>query len=146
LLPNGDTYEGEYLNGKRQGKGIQRSYKLPYSLGLYTFKNGRNWYEGDWNNNKKHGVGKFVYSDGSSYEGEWDDDKRHGNGTFIYANRDSYKGDWRNNLKHGQGTYTYSTGVQVIHNLINHIHDSVLWRMEARIVARKSRLVTKQWS
>ena len=48
-------------NGKRRG------------FGLKIFKNGDR-YEGEWDNDKANGKGKFWHADGDYYEGEWKDD------------------------------------------------------------------------
>eukprot|EP00128_Syssomonas_multiformis_P008024 Colp12_sorted_trinity150504_noHs@16594 len=95
VLPNGDMYEGEYINGLREGKGT------------YKFKNGAR-YIGEYKEGKKHGNGVLVYPDGSKYEGTWIADQRTGYGTYYYVNGDTYEGEWEGGLKHGQGTYTYS--------------------------------------
>ena len=49
ILPNGDTYEGEYDHGKRHG------------YGTYRFKNGAK-YVGDYVNGKKHGQGELTHA------------------------------------------------------------------------------------
>ena len=87
-------------------------------------------YEGNYKHGKKHGLGKYVSSDGCVYSGEWLDDKKHGMGKMHFANgnvyegnfRDgriegqgtktlvdggAYKGDWKNGKPHGQGTQTF---------------------------------------
>ena len=46
--PNGDKYEGPFVNGVREGKG------------KYTYAN-QDYYEGEFVNNLKHGIGKLVY-------------------------------------------------------------------------------------
>ncbi|XP_041127784.1 radial spoke head 1 homolog [Polyodon spathula] len=95
VLPNGDTYEGQYENGKRNGQGT------------YRFKNGA-CYIGEYYMNKKHGQGTFYYPDGSKYEGGWVDDQRFGHGVYTYINNDMYDGEWMNHQRHGQGVYTYA--------------------------------------
>ncbi|CAL8067975.1 unnamed protein product [Calicophoron daubneyi] len=94
ILPNGDSYEGMYENGKRHGEGI------------YKFKNGAR-YDGHYQENRKHGLGTFYYPDGSIYEGMWTDGLRNGRGKYTYINGDVYEGEWRDHLRHGQGTYTF---------------------------------------
>lgn len=102
VLPNGDTYEGEYQYGLRHGKGT------------YRFKSGAR-YIGDYAKNKKHGQGEFIYPDGSRYAGSWQDDLRNGQGTYYYVNGDTFEGEWSAHLRHGQGVYTYKeTGSQYI--------------------------------
>ncbi|KAF7652604.1 hypothetical protein LDENG_00094400 [Lucifuga dentata] len=94
VLPNGDIYQGEYMNGKRHGQGV------------YYFKNGAR-YVGDYYENMKHGQGTFYHPDGSKYEGSWHEDLRQGHGVYTYPNRDTYDGEWMKHMRHGQGTYHY---------------------------------------
>jgi hypothetical protein len=52
-------------------------------MGRFDYLNG-SIYEGNWRENKKHGKGKFVDTDGVSvYRGEWENDMKHGKGTFL---------------------------------------------------------------
>ena len=51
-------YEGEYKNGKFEGKGA------------FTFSDGRR-YEGQFKNGDKHGKGTFIFPDGRKYVGKW---------------------------------------------------------------------------
>ena len=103
--PNGDTYDGQYINGYRVG------------FGVYRYANGEK-YEGEWNDNHKHGIGKMSYvkkgdQDGE-YNGFWEHGKRHGEGVFTYKNGDSYSGWWRHGEKEGTGTYKFkSTGMHM---------------------------------
>jgi len=76
-----DGYEGDYLDGKRSGKGVYR-----YADGAV--------YEGDWLDGKMSGKGVYRYADGDVYEGDWLDGKRSGKGVFRYANGDVYEGDF----------------------------------------------------
>jgi hypothetical protein len=55
---NGDTFEGVYLDGKRNG------------LGRYLFKNGAS-YEGNYSQNQKSGMGTMNYPDKSIYQGNF---------------------------------------------------------------------------
>eukprot|EP00403_Amphidinium_massartii_P008573 CAMPEP_0178413402 /NCGR_PEP_ID=MMETSP0689_2-20121128/22509_1 /TAXON_ID=160604 /ORGANISM="Amphidinium massartii, Strain CS-259" /LENGTH=276 /DNA_ID=CAMNT_0020034673 /DNA_START=75 /DNA_END=905 /DNA_ORIENTATION=+ len=126
---NGDTYEGTYVEGYRQGKGT------------YVHKKNGDAYEGHYEENKKHGFGKTTYSSsygdeeegeeadrpkrGGSYLGyyttgvrgcrkqppgqERDPDAAHmSEGTFSYVNGDVYIGQWQEGKKHGSGTYSYA--------------------------------------
>lgn len=88
-------------------------------------------YFGEMKNEKRHGYGKYVSTDGSSFEGEWVYDKKHRgceifsdgstfegdynnnervSGIFKYSNGDMYQGGWLNGMKHGQGKMTYANG------------------------------------
>ena len=51
-------YEGELLNGKREGNGIM------------TYISGRK-YEGNWKNDLREGKGKEKYISGNTYEGDY---------------------------------------------------------------------------
>ena len=42
--------------------------------GTFTWPDGRK-YEGEYLNDKKHGLGKFTHADGSKYNGNWKDGK-----------------------------------------------------------------------
>jgi len=57
-------FEGEYLNGKKYGKGKQ------YLL------NGSLYFEGEYLNGKRNGHGKEYYNGNLRYEGEYLDDER----------------------------------------------------------------------
>jgi hypothetical protein len=90
--PNGDVYEGEIKNDKKNGKGT-----LIFANGTY--------YEGEWKDDKMYGLGKLSYSDGSLYEGQFKDDSFNGNGKLISSNRSTYKGEWKDNKKNGHGEF-----------------------------------------
>lgn len=85
IYNNGDTYEGEFMNGVRCGKG---KYTSLNDFGCFI-------YEGEWKNDVRHGFGKCLYkekynndaidNDGiefyeEEFEGYWIDDKKNGKG------------------------------------------------------------------
>ena len=59
---NGDTYAGEWKDGKKHGQGI------------YTWADGER-YEGEFVDGIYHGEGTFIYSSGRTVTGEWDSGK-----------------------------------------------------------------------
>lgn len=67
--PDG-RYEGEYKEGKRNGKGRMVSVDGSH-------------YEGEWKDNHPNGNGSFTWADGSHYEGELLDLKLNGFGTLT---------------------------------------------------------------
>ena len=94
---NGDHYEGEFVNLKKEGEG-----KLIY-------KNG--WiYEGTFKNDKHDGYGKIIESGGELYEGEWKNGKIEGRGTRTHKNGDKYIGNYINNIRNGNGIYYFANG------------------------------------
>lgn len=104
----GDVYEGEILNGKRQGEG------------KYTWANG-DTYEGEWKNGKKYGHGKYtsykkdpingsLYVDWY-YDGEWIDDVRHGHGIFVEGcgiQDKVFEGEWINGKRQGRFVWYFT--------------------------------------
>jgi len=49
----------------------------------------------------------MYFPDGSVYSGQWDDDKKNGVGTYTYVNGDTYEGQFKDDKRHGDGTYTF---------------------------------------
>eukprot|EP00919_Chromeraceae_sp_WS-2016_P072629 GHVR01171690.1.p1 GENE.GHVR01171690.1~~GHVR01171690.1.p1 ORF type:complete len:216 (+),score=47.97 GHVR01171690.1:34-681(+) len=92
---NGDTYEGEYLDGVKHGKG------------KYTYANG-DIFEGPYWKNQRIGLGRLSFAKGGFYHGNFSEGKRHGEGTEKYLNDDVYSGQWNRGFKHGKGTYAYA--------------------------------------
>jgi len=78
---NGDTYAGEWKDGKKHGQGI------------YTWADGER-YEGRWVSGTKSGIGAYFWNNGDRYEGEFVDGIYHGEGTFTYASGRSITGEW----------------------------------------------------
>ena len=67
--PNGDVYEGNFINGVREGKGIM------------TYAEQGTKYDGEWKNNLKEGIGKMTFGVEGEYFGHFLAGKR--NGEFI---------------------------------------------------------------
>eukprot|EP01012_Entosiphon_sulcatum_P065106 TRINITY_DN93968_c0_g1_i1.p1 TRINITY_DN93968_c0_g1~~TRINITY_DN93968_c0_g1_i1.p1 ORF type:complete len:787 (-),score=56.93 TRINITY_DN93968_c0_g1_i1:59-2419(-) len=90
VFQNGDTYRGEWENGKMEG------------YGTYLYANGTK-YDGLFHDNAKEGFGIMQCTNGARYEGEWMQNFRHGNGTHHFANGDTYSGTWFQDREHGRG-------------------------------------------
>ncbi len=69
---DGDTYDGEFEDGKFEGKG-----KLIYENG--------DVYEGEFEDGEKSGKGTYTWKDGDKYEGEWMKDSMSGQGKYYFA-------------------------------------------------------------
>ena len=69
----GDRYDGLFLNGVRQGEGVQKYF------------NG-DIYEGLWRNDRWHEFGCFRWADGTEYLGEFKDGIFIGKGKLITTN------------------------------------------------------------
>ena len=59
---NGDLYNGQFSKGVREGKGkMQRASGVPHE-----------WYEGDWLEDKPHGVGSLQSLNGFIEDGKFE--------------------------------------------------------------------------
>ena len=119
-LKDGSVYVGQWLHGRRTGKG--RLYTSAggmmegYWNGLLHLK-GReihptgDMYEGGFYEGKKHGYGRYEdLNRKNSYEGEWQEDKKHGKGVENIEDGSVYEGNFANDLKSGQGCFKWSSG------------------------------------
>ena len=115
-------FEGEYLNGLRNGKGKEFyesgdiSFEGEYLNGLrngegkeYYLANNRLQFEGKYLNGKRHGIGKEFHRNGYlEFDGEYLNGERNGLGTEYYNNGNlSYYGEYLNGKKHGFGKKYY---------------------------------------
>lgn len=109
---DGSTYEGGYLNFKKQGQGV------------ISFSNGET-YNGHWAEGLKNGSGVYTWADGSQYIGVWHADKMSGQGVHVSSNGSKYSGSWNDNLMHGSGSYEYDNGSVYIGEWIQGYDDSI---------------------
>ena len=87
---NGDRYEGNWVNGKKEGIG-----NLVSDISKY---------EGYWKADKRHGMGKETFDDNSRYEGEYADDFFEGPGKQWLSDGRRYEGQFKNDKWNGQGS------------------------------------------
>jgi len=116
----GDIYEGELINGRRQGKGVLMSAEGDVYEGFFVDqkKSGRgkfctangDVYVGDFLCDEMQGMGRFVAACGDVYEGEFVRGLMQGRGRFVYSSGDCYEGTWQANAKHGEGTFRSVSG------------------------------------
>jgi hypothetical protein len=95
--PSGQTYVGEWKDGKRNGQGT------------LTFPDGGK-YVGEWKDNKRNGQGTHSWPDGPTYVGEWKDNMKNGRGTETTPDGAKYVGEWKDQTRHGLGTYISKDG------------------------------------
>ena len=116
IRPNGDIYEGKFINGKLNGKGFfKNKIKNISYIGDFTNneKNGKGelftkdyHYNGDFVNNKFEGKGKIeLYSEGE-YEGTFKNGLFDGNGMLKWKDGTYYKGQLSKGKQHGYGEET----------------------------------------
>ena len=113
-------YEGEFANGKLNGKGImtyadgtiyEGNFKdgLEHGFGTVEYSNGDSFI-GEWNQ-QIFKDGTYKYANGDIYTGEFNNDGRSsGNGKYTYANGDIYEGEYKNGRMHGFGKFEYFDG------------------------------------
>jgi hypothetical protein len=97
VYANGYRYEGDFVNGMREGRG------------LLTEPDGGS-YDGMWSDDEFNGQGTYKWPDGARYTGEWKNGIQDGYGIYFYPNGDKYTGYFKNNKFHGTGTYTWVNG------------------------------------
>ncbi len=79
--PDGSSYLGEIIDGKRHGEGT------------WIRPDGTR-YKGQWENDRPHGQGIIIWPDGKKYTGQWRNGKRHGRGVEIYPDGKKVEGEW----------------------------------------------------
>ena len=108
-------YEGDIVNGKKEGKGILKfsdgtEYEGDFiddkyeGIGKLSFKNGC-IYEGNFQNNSINGKGKYIYPDGKEYNGDFQMGLKHGFGRLSWSDEKYFEGFWINNRQHGEGMF-----------------------------------------
>uniref|UniRef100_A0A7S4PGV1 PH domain-containing protein n=1 Tax=Guillardia theta TaxID=55529 RepID=A0A7S4PGV1_GUITH len=116
---NGDVYDGMWQNDMRQGEGRCEYANKDVFVGNFVANFREGWgvyttapvkvlmpdaalpkvlpgdeYSGNWHKDKKHGYGKYSWSDGDCYEGDWENDLRNNHGVCVYSNGESLD-TWR---------------------------------------------------
>ena len=124
---NGEKYDGEAIDGMRNG------------FGTYYYKNGER-FEGNWYKNFKHGRGTFFDKTGEVYEGMWNNNKKEGVGTFYYNNGERYYGEWRNDKKFGKGIINYSEGDKYIGQFKNNKKNGI-----GEIIKKDGSIFYEEW-
>lgn len=76
------TFEGTFVGGKMQGRGLM-------------FSTSGDRYEGDYVGGKRHGQGTYFSATDGRYEGGYKDNRRHGFGLVTAANGLRTRSEWR---------------------------------------------------
>jgi len=111
----GETYKGNWMMGKKQGRGT-----------LWDKNN--HVYIGQWRNDRRNGFGiqafnvegwvedrnteNWLIENTENYNGEFRNDAFYGQGTYRWANGTIYVGSWAANKKHGEGYFDFGSGIR----------------------------------
>jgi len=118
-------YKGEFSENRKSGKGeilftkskdfFEGEFKEnKMFFGKYTWSDNGNIYEGSFLNNKMHGRGKYIWKDnGNVYEGEYREGKKHGVGVIKENEKIVYEGEFLDGHPHGKGVRYDKKGVKV---------------------------------
>ena len=90
-----ETYQGEFLDDLRHGKGT-----CTYADGAV--------YTGEWRVGAPHGTGRFVYASGDVFEGELNNRRRERGKLRWAESGNEYDGEWQMEVPHGEGTLLYA--------------------------------------
>jgi hypothetical protein len=74
-FPDTSKYLGDF---KKEGFFSSWRMLSRHGQGISQRINGGDCYEGNWKDDKRHGKGRYIYSDGSWYLGNWKNDKYEG--------------------------------------------------------------------
>ena len=123
----GDVYRGNLKQGKRHGAGYyyDRAGKMTYNgqfandkrHGLGTLCSEQDSsvnqyiYDGEWFEGVRNGLGQEVNRSGK-YNGEWLEDHRHGEGISVDPDGNMYQGLFMFGKKHGRGKLTKPISVE----------------------------------
>ena len=94
---NGDVFDGQMLDGKRNGKG-----RMVWASGQS--------YDGDWRDDVPVGEGAMVFVNGDRYQGQVRDGIPEGRGKKQFANGDTYEGQFNHGIADGEGVHTQKDG------------------------------------
>ncbi|EDO06835.1 MORN repeat protein [Babesia bovis T2Bo] len=106
ITVDGTVYEGDWVRGKRHGKGTLLSSKYGYK------------YVGSWCEDKRDGHGELT-TPHFVYVGSFKNNNFHGNGRLSNTGKDSYEGDFVNGKYHGRGRLTQKDGTIMIGSFEN---------------------------
>lgn len=116
----GGTFEGQLVQGKRQGTGTMvwpdgQRYTgtwvddVPQGEGKLHFANG-NDYEGIVVKGIPQGAGHMRYASGDTYDGLFHRGEPDRSGTYVWRNGQRYEGAWKDGQPDGAGKLKFASG------------------------------------
>lgn len=112
LYQNGNYYDGNFVNGKFEGKGMYNILNGPSYNGEWKNDGKEVWpdeteYEGDFVKGIKTGKGELILNSDSYYKGDFYMNQIHGIGIFVWKNQNRYEGEWSYNKMNGDGVFYF---------------------------------------
>lgn len=101
VLPDGRSYEGQWVGQHRHGSGKETSQFGDFS------------YEGNFKNDSYSGDGKMSWANGAKYIGQFLYNHKHGKGEEIYGHGERFVGEYRDGQINGKGEYFFKDGTSV---------------------------------
>ena len=86
---------------------FEKNYIIDYGIEIWSDST---YYQGQYLNNKKNGIGFYRWPDGTTYEGEWENNKMNGYGIFTYFDDRAYSGKINNGYMNGVGIFKWKNG------------------------------------
>ncbi|GAB3177287.1 hypothetical protein [Telluribacter humicola] len=97
---NQERYEGEFMNGKKHGVGIQY-----YPDGMVRYK-------GEFVSDARSGRGTYYFSNGDKYIGYFQNNVPHGKGSYYYTDGERFSGTFKSGVRDGYGVLYRANGTR----------------------------------
>jgi len=111
---DGDSYTGEWLNGRKHGYGI------------YTWGRKSRWfgakYIGNFENDQKTNHGALILPSGDKYVGGFKKDKLHGKGVWYYSDGSRFIGEFIDGKCENKGIKIWADGTRYISAIDSYYH------------------------
>ena len=109
-FPEGASYNGEYRETRDK-------LQILHGQGEFISKAFR--YKGEFRDNKKQGMGAYIWANGNRYEGDFVDDEPSGRGKFVFASGDQYEGEYSRGAFNGKGVFNSRNGDRTDGTFVN---------------------------
>ena len=128
---NYEEFFGEYKDYVQKGFGIYKNYitniKITgnfnyngiFGVGIEESVEGGYIYTGEFNNNKKEGLGTIIWKDGAKYSGEFKDNQINGYGIIEFPEQKYYQGEVKKGRMEGFGEFFWKDEKKYIGNYKN---------------------------
>ena len=93
-LPNGDKYQGNWIEG-------EDGQDIIHGKGVYIYENGSQ-FSGYFQNQKIVGDGRIIFYNGDIYEGDIVDEEYNGDGKYIFGDNHKVVGFYLGKFSHNK--------------------------------------------